>query len=112
MADVICNTSPMQYLHQVGLLEIVPSLFGSVLIPPAVDAELAIGRSLGLDLPTPAQLGWVTIRPLSRPTSVSLPAGLDAGEADVLKLALECGDATVILDDALARQAAASLGLP
>ena len=48
MADVICNTSPMQYLHQVGLLMIIPSLVGPVLIPPTVDAELAVGRSLGL----------------------------------------------------------------
>jgi len=30
----------------------------------------------------------------------------------VLTLALECGDAIVILDDAMARQAAHSLGLP
>jgi predicted nucleic acid-binding protein len=111
LADVICNTSPMQYLHQVGLLMIIPSLVGPVLIPPAVDAELAVGRSLGLSLPDPATLDWVTIRPPSRPRSVSLPPGLDAGEADVLALALECNDAIVILDDALARRAAQSLGI-
>ena len=56
----------MQYLHQVGLLMIMPSLVGHVLIPPAVDAELAVGRSLGLDLPDPARLDWVTIRSPSR----------------------------------------------
>lgn len=111
MADVICNTSPMQYLHQVGLLTILPALVGPVLIPPAVDTELAIGRSLGLDVPDPAQLDWVTIRPLSRLPPVFLPAGLDAGEADVLALAMEYGDAIVILDDARARQTARSLGV-
>lgn len=111
MADVICNTSPMQYLHQVGLLTILPALVGQVLIPPAVDAELGVGRSFGLDLPDPAQLGWVTIRPLTRLPAVALPSGLDAGEADVLALALECSDAVVILDDARARQAARVLGV-
>lgn len=113
MADVVCNTSPMQYLHQVGLLMIIPSLVGQVLIPSAVDAELAVGRSLGLDLPDPVQMDWVTIRSPSRsPLHLILfSPGLGAGEAEVLTLALECGDAIVIRDDAMARQAAHSLGL-
>ena len=111
MADVICNTSPMQYLHQVNLLRIIPSLVGQVLIPPAVNAELAVGRSLGLDLPDPAHLDWVTIRARSRFDPVSILPGLDAGEVEVLALALQCGDAIVILDDAVARQAAHSLGV-
>lgn len=111
MAEVICNTSPMQYLHQVGLLTILPALVGPVMIPPAVDAELATGRSLGLDLPDPAQLVWLTIRPLTRVTPTSLLPGLDAGEAEVLALALECADPVVILDDLLARRAAQSLGI-
>src|SRR5437016_2937352 len=63
----------MQYLHQVGLLTILPTLVGPVLIPPAVDAELATGRSLGLDLPDPAQLVWLTIRPLTRATPPRYP---------------------------------------
>ena len=111
MAEVICNTTPMQNLHQVGLLAILPALVGPVLIPPAVDAELAVGRSLGLDLPDPAQLGWLAIRPPARVSSASLPPGLDVGETEVLALALECSNAVVILDDALARRAAQSLGL-
>ena len=101
----------MQYLHQVGLLTIVPSLVRSVLIPPAVVAELAVGRSLGIDLPDPAQLDWVSIRSPSTSISFSLPTSLGVGEADVLSLALECDNAIVILDDAPARQAALSLGL-
>jgi predicted nucleic acid-binding protein len=101
----------MQYLHQVQLLTIVPALVGAVLIPPAVDAELAVGRSLGLDLPDPSVLSWVNIRPLTGAVSATLPPGLDAGEAEVLRLALECVDPVVILDDLLARQAAQSLRL-
>jgi uncharacterized protein len=111
LADVISNTSPMQYLHQLGLLSIIPSLVGHVLIPPAVNDELGVGRSLGLDLPGPAHLDWVTIRSPSGSPFVSFSPGLGAGEAEVLKLALECGDTIVILDDAVARQAAHSLGL-
>jgi predicted nucleic acid-binding protein len=95
----------------VGLLTILPALVGPVLIPPGVESELAVGRSLGLDLPDPGQLSWLSIRQPTRSTFVSLPPGLDAGEAEVLMLALECSDAVVILDDALARRAAQTLGL-
>jgi uncharacterized protein len=111
LAEVISNTTPLQYLHQVGLLAILPALVGPVLIPPAVDAELAVGRSLGLDLPDPVQLDWLTIRQPTNASSALLPAGLDAGEAEVLALALECSDAVVVLDDALARRVAQSIGL-
>jgi predicted nucleic acid-binding protein len=111
LADVLCNTSPLQYLHQVGLLTILPALVGSIVIPPAAEAELAAGRALGLDLPDPAHLGWVIIRPLAQVRSLSLPSGLGRGETEVLALAIESGDAVVILDDARARQAASSLGI-
>ncbi|MBL7062612.1 MAG: hypothetical protein ISS49_00205 [Anaerolineae bacterium] len=30
----ICNTSPLLYLHIVGQLELLPQLYGQVLIPP------------------------------------------------------------------------------
>src|SRR5262249_262002 len=111
LGEVICSTSPMQYLHQAGCLTILPALVGTVLIPAAVDAELAVGRSLGLDLPDPAQLSWVTIRPSTCAVPTSLPAVLGAGEAAVLTIALGCVDPVVILDDSLARRAAQSLGL-
>jgi predicted nucleic acid-binding protein len=79
LAEVISNTTPLQYLHQVGLLAILPALVGPVFIPPAVDAELAVGRSHGLNLPDPAQLGWLTIRPPSRATSPSTLTSRNTG---------------------------------
>jgi hypothetical protein len=35
LPEFICNTSPLQYLHQLGWLEILPVLTGRVVIPPA-----------------------------------------------------------------------------
>ena len=47
----LCDTSPIQYLHQLELLHILPALAQGVIIPPAVVDEVAAGRALGVDLP-------------------------------------------------------------
>ena len=111
MPDLICNTSPLQYLFQVGLLHVLPELTGRIVIPPAVAEELAIGRTAGVNLPDPTRLEWVSIR---RPTSAAalpLTTDLGAGEAEVLMLVLDSREAIAVLDDALARRAAAMLRL-
>lgn len=66
---------------------------------------------MGLNLPDLGALDWITTR---RPVSfAALPLATDLGpgEAEVLALALETKDAIAVLDDALARQAAGTLGL-
>ncbi len=111
MPEVICNTSPIQYLHQLGLLRILPALAGRVIVPPAVINELGEGRSLGMNLPDLAGLGWIEIRrPLSQ-RAAPLVTNLGAGETEVLMLGLELDDAVVLLDDAFARRVSESLGL-
>ena len=37
---VVSDTSPLNYLVLIGHVEILPTLFGRVLVPPAVMAEL------------------------------------------------------------------------
>lgn len=37
---VVCNTSPLLYLHQVGQLELLKSLYQRIKIPSAVREEL------------------------------------------------------------------------
>jgi hypothetical protein len=111
LPEVICNTSPIQYLHQLDLLHILRALTGGVIVPPAVVDELGEGRALGVNLPDLTTLGWVTVR---RPVSeVALPlvTNLGPGEAEALMLALELREAVVVLDDALARRVAETLGL-
>lgn len=112
MPEVVCNTSPIQYLHQLGQLHLLPALVGQVIIPPAVVAELDRGRDLGVDLPDTAVLTWIVVRhPIHTP---ALPQANDLGpgESEVLALAMEADDAVAILDDGLARQVAQRLGIP
>lgn len=111
MPEVICDTSPLQYLHQLALLHILPALTDGVIIPPAVVDELVIGRDLGVDLPDPSELDWLTVcRPASA-AALPLITDLGPGETEVLMLALELPQAVAVLDDALARQVAETLNL-
>ncbi len=111
MPDVICNTSPLQYLHQIGYLELLPKLVSRVIVPVAVAEELAEGRRRGLDLPIPEALAWVDLRAPASEQVVRLVADLGPGETGVLLLAMERTDPVVILDDALARRHAEILGI-
>ena len=111
MPEAICDTSPLQYLHQLGVLHILPTLTERVIVPPAVVDELAAGRSLGLDLPNLAKLSWVAVRDPVSAAALPLVAELGPGEAEVLMLALELPDTVVILDDGLARRVAHTLNL-
>jgi predicted nucleic acid-binding protein len=65
---VICDTSPIQYLHQIGLLHLLAELYSQTLIPPAVADELERGRAIGIDLPGIRTVPWLKIQ---------APEGLD-----------------------------------
>jgi hypothetical protein len=111
LPEVICNTSPLQYLYQLGLLHLLPALAGRVIVPSAVVDELAAGRALGVNLPDPTVLDWVTIKRPASASALPLVTDLGPGETEVLMLALELKDVVVVLDDALARRVAETLGI-
>jgi len=112
LPEIVCDTSPIQYLYQLGLLHLLPALGTSVVIPPAVELELLTGKTLGVDLPDLDELGWLSVRPpFSRP-AVPLVHDLGPGETEVLMLGLESPGAVLVLDDALARRIAETLKIP
>jgi predicted nucleic acid-binding protein len=112
LPEVICNTSPLQYLHQLGLLHILPTLAKRIIVPPAVIEELAAGRIRGVDVPDAGSLAWVSVRTPKGVSALRLVSDLGPGETEVLMLALESTDPLVIIDDALARETATTLRLP
>ena len=89
MPEVICNTSPLQYLHQLRLLHLLPALAGTVIIPSAVAEELVAGQKLGIDVPEVDQLEWLTIRQPMSAAVLPLVTDLGPGESHVLALAME-----------------------
>lgn len=111
MPAVICNTSVLQYLHQIDWLDLLSALFGQVQIPRAVAAELDEGKRRNVSLPTLADLSWVTVRPVRDRTLLPLVTSLGDGEKEVLALGLEETDALLVLDDRNARRYAIAAGL-
>ncbi len=111
MPEIISNTSPLQYLHQLGVLDVLPKLVTTITVPPAVQDELIAGRQLGLNLPDLSSLDWIIVRRPSSSAALPLVTDLGAGEREVLALALETPDSVCVLDDALARQIASALQL-
>lgn len=111
MPEVIVNTSPLQYLFQISLLELLPSLYGQVIVPEAVMLELNRGQELGCSLPNIEKFVWVTVKRPQNPVLLPLAGGLGAGESAVLTLAREIPGALAVLDDRRARRYARLLGV-
>lgn len=111
LPDLICNTSPLQYLHQLGRLDILYRLTRPLIVPTAVALELAEGRRCGVDVPDPSVLPWIIVQEPSSQAVLPLMVDLGPGETAVLALALEMQDPIVILDDGLARRHAQRLHL-
>ena len=104
---VIADTSPINYLVLINQAQVLPTLYGRVLIPRAVYNELKQERS-------PAAVkAWLTAPPIwleireTRATVSDLPEELDAGETEAILLAQELKADLIIVDDKAARAEAA-----
>ncbi|SPJ13889.1 conserved hypothetical protein [Syntrophobacter sp. SbD2] len=84
MPDVICNTSPIQYLYQVNLFHILKELYGQIVIPEGVSAELDAGRMTGIALPDVKSLSWLSVSFVRERTLLQMVSGLGTGEKQVL----------------------------
>lgn len=109
---VVSDTSPITNLAAIGHLELLRSLFGSVLVPDAVVAEL---RACEVGTPGFVDLDpndWLVARPIVEPAvAAALSMDLDLGEAQAIALALESGADVVLMDERRGRRLAQRLGL-
>lgn len=109
---VVADTTPLHYLILIQHEHLLPQLFGRVLIPPAVLAELQHPE-------TPEQVRKWFVKPpewlrVLRPTAQP-DRGLDyldPGEREAIALAEELKADQILLDEFDARKEAARRGLP
>jgi predicted nucleic acid-binding protein len=108
---VIADTTPLRYLVMLGQVDLLPTLFGQVIIPLAVVGELQHPQAPAtvrawIASPPP----WLDMRPCSLlPDAVLLR--LDPGEREAILLAQELQADLVLVDDQDARAEAARRAL-
>jgi len=106
---VVSNTTPIINLVGVGLLDLLPALYGDIWVPEGVLWEYSAGMRSGD--PRLDELTWITIIP-----SVSVLPGLSpnlgTGEAQAISLAIAQHARAILLDEQLARATARQLSLP
>ena len=102
---VVSDTSPITALLTVGQIELLPQLFGEVVIPPAVKAELLRTHSV---LP-----GWLRVQSLRDDAKAGIYAqSVDRGEAEAIVLAEELHADRLLIDERKGRRLAQQQGVP
>jgi len=110
---VVADTSPLNYLVWIESIEILPKLFGTVIVPPEVCEELravdapSIVRAWANDLP-----GWVEVRtPDAYLRDDPRWQSLDLGERAALALAMAHQPSILLMDERAGSEIARGLGL-
>ncbi len=106
---IVSDTSPINYLVLIREIELLPKLFGKVVIPQAVLDEL---QQTG----TPEVVkDWIDLRlqwlEIQNAKAIDQTINLGAGEREAISLALELNADLVLIDDRKARRAAMTRGL-
>lgn len=107
---VVSDSSPLNVLVRISHVEVLCELFGRVIIPPAVAAELSHER-------TPGEVrAWITAYPswlvIQTPTKLDPTLAIaDLGELEAISLALELKANLLLVDDRKARRLAMQRGL-
>lgn len=107
---VVADSSPISHLGRIGHLEVLPQLFGQVLIPSQVAQELAharapeVIRALIVNPPS-----WIIIK---EPRHIERLPELDPGEEAAISLALEEKADLLLIDEKDGREAARKLNIP
>jgi predicted nucleic acid-binding protein len=108
---VVADTSPLNYLVLIHQINLLPDLYGRVLIPESVLHELSatetpqLVRHWATNLPE-----WIEVSPATPIEDAGLNR-LHAGERDAISLALTAHAAAVLMDERRGRQEAENRGL-
>src|SRR5690606_34603175 len=109
---VVADTSPLRYLILINEVELLPQIFGEVVISDAVLSELlhenspeAI-RSFVSNRPE-----WIKLEHLDRPIEIGLSAYLDLGESESIQLAEQLNADLLLIDERKGRLVAKQRGL-
>lgn len=115
MPLVISDASTLIHLAAIGRLGLLKEFYGKIVVPPSVWREVVEegkGRAGGVEVERAGQEGWIGIEAIAdTPLIQLLYRDLDAGEAEVIALAVDRRADLVLMDESEARQVAARFDL-
>lgn len=104
------NTSPLITLAGVGLLDLLPQLYGEIWIPEMVrDEYLAHREPSGMAI---SNLPGLAIHLVMMDPTLHILSGFGEGEAAAISMAQACHARLVVVDDKRARRVVRERGLP
>jgi predicted nucleic acid-binding protein len=105
---IVCNTGPLIALALIERLDLLPTLYNTVLVPEAVHREVLQGGSYHSGLEEYRKAKGLRVTP-APPEDKLLSALLDPGEAAVIQLALSQDVGMVLIDERKGRKIARSV---
>ena len=109
MDKVIVNSTPVIGLANIGKLDVLRQMYGTITIPQAVFDEI---KSPSVQRQVNANRDWIRVEQINDASQKQMyRAKLHAGEVEVMILAQEKKADLVILDDNAAKKTAKFLGL-
>jgi predicted nucleic acid-binding protein len=107
---IVADTSPVSAFLRIQRPDLLSGLFGSVIVPAAVAAEL--DRGAALVGAWRSAMPFMTVQTVApSPLLALLQAELDPGEAEAIVLASGSAAKLLLIDEAKGRAAARRLGL-
>ncbi len=108
MPRVVSNTGPLIALATIGQFDLLLKLFGEILIPSVVRAEILDENTVN----AVTAADWIMVRTAQDEIAVQLLKGeLDAGESEAIILARELNADLFLIDDRSARRRADAIEL-
>jgi predicted nucleic acid-binding protein len=105
---VVADSSPLIYLSHAGILQILPTLFDTIVVPRAVWNEAVERRPAAPGLDLLRQVTW--IRVVDDPSPAE-ELGLDPGETAAILVAESLHADLLLIDERLGRKVARERGL-
>ena len=94
---VIADSSPLIVLVNIGHIDVLPTLFGEIVIPPAVATEIAsTNRPDAVRQFAAVPPFWLKVQ---APSAVLTMAELHPGESEAISLAMEIHADLVLIDE-------------
>lgn len=109
----VSNTTPISELTKVDLLDLLPRIFGKVVIPQSVFNELQTGQHPAADYVQ--NLSWLEVVAVGDRQVVEelqKSFNLDLGESEAIALAEEIGASQLLIDEKAGRKVAMVRKLP